>query len=193
MSLAAMPSVSNEAKWTWAYVLTWIAGVFDGQQARSPVIKPTALLLLVVRPAISHRDPNFVVTEVDTVQLEEIHHENTEVLGWIYLAAPDLGMLLQETNRQANDAIAAQPASVHLVHLSLAQEGLRDEHKPTQRRKLVEETSDHVAGLDTIRLINADIHGEPSVASDELDYRDFGLRDDGDFVGYAGPLHRVRQ
>jgi hypothetical protein len=59
---------------------THVVRVFDAEQMGFVWILPPSPCLGEVRPAVPYRYPNFVVVEITSVELEELHHQHTQVL-----------------------------------------------------------------------------------------------------------------
>ena len=132
-----------------------------------------------------------MIVEITSIEFEELHHQHTQVPGWINLSSPDLRVHLQKRNRQTDDAVAPKSAAEHLVHRTLTQERLDDEHKRAERREFFEEPKDHFASKNTVDVVDADVDGEVTVVGDEFDDWDFGFCYDRHVVRDPCTLHCV--
>jgi hypothetical protein len=173
--------------------LTRIRRVLDGQEPGLLVVGPASPSFIIVGTTVPQGDADLLIVEVQAVELEELEHEDPEVLGRVELATPDLRVLLQKANREAHNAVAPKPAGEDLVHGALREEALHDEHERAQRRERADEVVDHVARGHAVQLVDADVDGEAAVRGYELDDRDFGFCNDRHLVGDARAAERIRE
>jgi len=134
-----------------------------------------------------------LIVEVTSVEFEELHHQHTQVLRWIDLSSPNLRVHLQKRNREANDTVTAQATSVHLIHRTLTQERLDDEHKRTQGRKFLEESENHFASEDASDVVDANVDRKVAVVGDKFDDGHSSFCYDRNVVCDPCTLHRIRQ
>lgn len=102
-------------------------------------------------------------------------------------------MHLQEAYSQADDTVTSQASGEHLVHASLAQEGLDDQDETAKSRKFGKKPLDHLTSCDSVNLVDANVDGEAAMSRYEFDNGDLRFRDNGNFVRDSSSLDRVRQ
>ena len=92
---------------------------------------------------------------------------------------------------KADDAVAPKTAGENLVHASLTEERLDDQHQAPQCWKLLDEHLHYFSCLDPVHLIDAHVDGEAAIRSYEFDDGHLRFGYDGDFVGDPSSLDDI--
>ena len=69
------------------------------------------------------------------------------------------GTYLKERNDQTDHTIAPKASRIYLVHASLVEEGLDDEHKRLEGREGRDVGVDDLSCRDSVRLVDGDVDG----------------------------------
>lgn len=120
---------------------------------------------------------------MNPVKLEELKHKHAEVAHRVHLASSNLRVLLEEADRQTDDAVAAESAGEHFVHRALAEEALHDEDQSSEGRESTDKVVHHSSGRDTVQLVDADVDSEVAMSRNKFDDGNLCFRDDCHFVG----------